>query len=616
MINNRDVTKEWQEYQNGIAYNNDINYYFNADRNYRFYKGDQWVGVKAGNMPTPVFNIFKPIFNYFVSAIMSQKVSAKYSIMNTPSAEMTPPDETQLQNDPEMAKQFEMQTIGELLSNHSEVKWEKEKMDTLLREGLLDACLSGDVCAYTYWDKDIETGEMVKGDYCTELTDSCNVFFGNPNDRRVEKQPYILIAGRDMVSNLREEAKKNGIPKDEYMAIQPDKETTYQAGDYGKIELDKQNEETGKCLYILRFWKKDGFVYYSKTTRHSRVIEAVNMDIRRYPIAWMNWENVKNCYHGNSPANGLISNQIYINKQFAMTMLWLMNMAYGKVVYDSLRISGWSNAIGVAQPVQGDITGAVQQLQPAQMNNIVLEMIDKTIQYTKDLAGANDGALGASDPTQASGAAIIAVQKQAAIPLETVQAKLYQFVEDIYNIWGEFILRKYNAPRTIIYKDGENTATTQFDSTQYRDLMLNVKIDVGPSSYWSEIASMQTLDNLLNTQKIDMIQYLDRVPNGMIPKKQELALEIKRQQEALAQQAQAQQEQQAQAQQQQAMMEQQNVQMEQQAKAEKEMMDSDKTAEMMKSFEQIAKAIEEQNAKIDALKKELDVELQLKGAGV
>ena len=44
-----------------------------------------------------------------------------------------------------------------------------------------------------------------------ELVDGLNVMFGNPNDRCVESQPYILIVGRDTVENLREEAERNRV---------------------------------------------------------------------------------------------------------------------------------------------------------------------------------------------------------------------------------------------------------------------------------------------------------------------------------------------------------------------------------------------------------------------
>ena len=47
-------------------------------------------------------------------------------------------------------------------------------------------------------------------------------------------------------------------------------------------------------------------------------------------------------------------------------------------------------------------------------------------------------------------------------------------------------------------------------------------LDAGAASYWSEIAAMQTLDNLLMQGKIDTIEYLKRLPAGQITDKEAL----------------------------------------------------------------------------------------------
>jgi hypothetical protein len=61
-----------------------------------------------------------------------------------------------------------------------------------------------------------------------------------------------------------------------------------------------------------------------------------------------------------------------------------------------------------------------------------------------------------------------------------------------------------------------------FDFSTLRDARLSLQLDVGASSYWSEIASLQTLESLLAHGKIDIVDYLERIPNGYIAKKQEL----------------------------------------------------------------------------------------------
>ena len=54
-----------------------------------------------------------------------------------------------------------------------------------------------------------------------------------------------------------------------------------------------------------------------------------------------------------------------------------------------------------------------------------------------------------------------------------------------------------------------------------------IKLDVGASAYWSEIASMQTLDNLLKLGHIDIVDYLERIPDGYVAKRQELLSKYK-----------------------------------------------------------------------------------------
>jgi hypothetical protein len=67
----------------------------------------------------------------------------------------------------------------------------------------------------------------------------------------------------------------------------------------------------------------------------------------------------------------------------------------------------------------------------------------------------------------------------------------------------------------------------EFDFSQFKHLWLNLRVDVGATTYFSEIAMTQTLDNLRQDGTLDVIQYLERIPDKLIPKKQELIDELK-----------------------------------------------------------------------------------------
>ena len=59
-------------------------------------------------------------------------------------------------------------------------------------------------------------------------------------------------------------------------------------------------------------------------------------------------------------------------------------------------------------------------------------------------------------------------------------------------------------------------------------LWLQMRVDVGASGYFSEIAMTQTLDNLRQNGTLDVIQYLERLPERLIPRKAELVEELKK----------------------------------------------------------------------------------------
>ena len=73
-----------------------------------------------------------------------------------------------------------------------------------------------------------------------------------------------------------------------------------------------------------------------------------------------------------------------------------------------------------------------------------------------------------------------------------------------------------------------------FDFTVFKRLWLRVRADVGAASQYSEIAVTQTLDNLRQAGVLDVVAYLERVPERLIPRKQELIEKLKKQSAAAA----------------------------------------------------------------------------------
>ena len=187
-------------------------------------------------------------------------------------------------------------------------------------------------------------------------------------------------------------------------------------------------------------------------------------------------------------------------------------------------------AIGVNGPVESAVAKGVEM---PDMSAQVMQLIDKVIDDTRETMGASDAALGNVNPDNTS--AIIAVQKASAMPLELQRMAFYQFVEDYVRIFIDIMGARYGV-RQVSFEDENGQAVAMlFDFGSIADLHYKLNVNIGASTYWSEIMQMQTLDNLMVKQIIsDPALYLESIPAQYLPNKQKLLAHIKEQQNQAA----------------------------------------------------------------------------------
>lgn len=422
-----------------------------------------------------------------------------------------------------MAALGDLERLTDVVNAQFEALFEQNKLGKQTREFMRNAAVDGDACIYVWFDPDAETGQTAKGTIRTEILENTRVSFGNPTNRDVQSQPYLLISRRELLDEVKEQARAQGGAAEDILS------DCDETGDRFDAMTD------GKVTTITRFWKDGGTVRAIKTTKDAVVRSQWDTGMQLYPIVWMNWDYVQNCYHGQAAVTGLIPNQIFVNKMFAMTMISLMTTAYPKIVYDKTRISRWDSGVGKAIPVNGgDVTNVARAIDPAAISPQVSQFIELAISLTKEFMGATDAALGDTRPDNTS--AIIALQKASSVPMELTKQNFFQCVEDLGRIWLDQ-MRAYYGVRYVDLKPTEEEKQemlylgqvpddkprpTEFDFSLLNQVPLSIKLDVGGSAYWSEIAQMQTLDNLLMNGQINVVDYLERVPNGYISNQQEL----------------------------------------------------------------------------------------------
>ena len=513
-----------KRYEKGYGFNQAIGLYDQVKVNEDFFIGNQWVGVESNGLPTPTYNMFKRVVNFQVSTITSDNMAIQVTGMPSTSG----------------YTQRQLERFCEVINHQIAAIMERNKIVAKNREFLRNAAVTGDGCMHFYFDPSVENGQMVKGEIKAEVLDNLRVMFGNPNCRDVQRQPFIIITRRELVEDvkwriddLKEMGKEDGEtytkvtnPDD----IQPDSEKF-------QNEYDSYTDDKVTVLTYYYRNRETGTIWCIETTEKQIIREAYDTELTLYPMVWINWDYIRDCYHGQAMVTGLLSNQKFINKMFAMVGISQITMAFPKYIYDRTRIRNWSGDVGVAIGVNGNVADVAKVIEGAPVSPQIAQFIELAFDKTHSLLGASDVAMGDSRPDNTS--AIIALQRAANTPMELTKQQDYQAMEDAARIWIDMMAVNYGTRMVEVAMDmdkpgeqplgmnlPEQVFLEPFDFSRLKEVQLSIKQDVGASSYWSEMASMQTLDNLLMNKHITLKQYLERLPSGYITKKQELLDEL------------------------------------------------------------------------------------------
>ncbi len=504
-MKSKEITAQsvWDEYLKGEGYHQQINLHDTVRRNEQFYNGEQWEGVNAPDLEKPVINIFKRAVTYLESQIISDDVGIS----------LEPFGERKNSSD-----------ICRILTEQIERIVENTKAKTKNREVLRDAAVSGDGAVYAWFDP--EKGKS--GEIELEIIDNEKIIFTNPFERDIQKQKSILVIKRMTLEEAQERAEIFGAGEDEIKQIQPDEAADYSA----------EKKDIGKSLVtvILRFWKEDGKVWFSESCRDVFIRKPVKTKAKLYHIAWLSWEKQKDSYHGAAVMTPYIPNQIYVNKMWALAMVFSSKMAWPQRFYDATKIrGGLSNRVGQAIGVAGDPKAAVYFDAPSgNMSQQVLELVERTIKYTRESLGVTDAALGDVKPDNTS--ALIAAAEQTAAPLIFQKLANHQFWEDLVHIFIDIIAEMYGIRdiyTEITLEDGSRKkAEAEFDFSSIDYDAFDIKVNIGSATYWSQLMQVQTMDSFFKNGVIDdAIIYLEHVPDGYVTGKEELIAELKKKKE-------------------------------------------------------------------------------------
>ncbi len=505
--------KAWRQYEAGKAYKNRIGFYERARENEAFYRGEQWKSSEGRGLSKPIFNLVRRIIDYLVCSICGSDISVRIT-----------DDSLAFATEEQRAAS---EAICDTLTKNTAYRWEKCNMDSKLHKVLTDAAISGDGAFFCYWDPREAGASGFEGDIVTDIIDSACIFPADVNHADIQSQEYIIISGRASVASLRAEAAAAGASDEDIMKILPDDDTSYTAGRMSDYELEDVDESEKKATYIVKLYRQDGIVCFEKSVKEC-IIKRACTGCKLYPVAYFNWTPTKNSFHGTSPVTGMIANQKFVNRAYAMAMKHMTDTAFSKVIYDKSKIPEWSNEVGeaIAAMGGGNIADAVSVVGTGNMQSGFMDFVDSAVTLTKELMGATESALGNLEAKNTS--AILALQETSRVTLDNIRYSLYKAIEDLADIWVDMLCAYYPAERLLACTDGEREYARGVDREAIRKCMLTARVDVTEVTRYSALNAQNMLDRLLDGGHITALEYVKRLPSGLVSGSEELISELEK----------------------------------------------------------------------------------------
>lgn len=474
-------TDIWLLYEQGRNYARLINMYSDTDKNYRFYNGDQWEGIKLKGIEPVSLNFIKPIVKFKVGTINSNQWAIVFNSENFENR----------------AFRKQAEKICELLNKKASKVWENDQLDIKVRKVCKDSAINDEGIIYITYDEENQTP-------INEIINKNDIYYGNENDSDIQSQPYILIKRRLPVILVQEMARQNGVSEEKILNIKGDKDTFEEAGAEAKYEKDDM------VTVITKMYKKNGTVHFAIASKCVDIKEDTDSGLELYPVAHMVWEEKQGSARGEGEVRRLIPNQIEVNKTIMRRLITVKHTAYPTKVINTDKIMNPSDVdrVGVTiktkngQTVE-DVNRLIGVVNPAQMSTDVEKVQNEIVSLSRELAGAGDIATGTINPEQASGKAILAVQQAQQQPLVEQLTELKTFIEDIARIWLDHLIT-YSENGLVLEEEVTDPSTGEeyiqlvtIPQASLEELQATVKVEITPKGAFDKYAQELTLENML-----------------------------------------------------------------------------------------------------------------------
>lgn len=567
-FNIRHAQEVWQDFENGIGFQNSLKLRDKIPECQRFYEGDQWAKPTelTKHLPRPVFNYTALVVDNKVANVNGTQTKIIY----------------QGENDEDTTKFTRF-------ANWQTKEMQLNRIDTT---SLKCGAIKGTYIQHFYWD---EKARGRKGNYTgalrCEQIDPLNFFVANPREQDEQKQEWIIIKLREQVSSLKAQADK-GVNK-ELIVADDDSENAY-----NEVEQETFVDNKKLATSLLRYFKKNGEVYFEKVVKQTIIYKPrcinpqANIQLAKqrisntidsqqsnspdedlnnkpykalaylYPICVGSWKTRDACIYGRGDVETIIPNQKIINFDIAMQILNHQELGMGKILVKANALNGQEIDNSPGQVITDYSTGngwGITRLDGSQMTAASSSLIESLVAMTRETTSSSEVLTGDLANSGDSGYSIQLRQAQAMKPIAELQKNYHEFQErrglvlqQFYKLYYEDAEYTYELEPYEMIEMEENNIRNGikqpinvkqkgiFNGKDYQDKDFAVIVEVGADVQYSEITSMEFVQKLYMNgaiQKMSVEQFeqmIEMLNDKIFPYKSKLrALVYKQKQSEL-----------------------------------------------------------------------------------
>lgn len=543
-----------------------------ATQSVDFYEGRQW-GTPTKNtatLPRPVFPITSLVVNSQISNILGSPFKLNYQAPN--------------------------EHFGaDVFTQFAQYQMAEARFDTCLEKSVCDSEVKCSGIIYEYWD---EFARGKNGKYRGALRyavlDPLEIAFSDPSTEEIQDQEWIIYPKRVSIKEARkmcttlskEEMAKYILPDtlesdyDETVELDDTKRITIYTMFYrvngevvfvkstnGIVIVDetylnpyitkreienKENKEVLKEEEIKeneQFAKEDGsHADTADNELEKRDYKDRNYMFSLYPFAILNTVPMNKSILGMGTAYNIIPNNKIINFIYALNVMNIQNLAWGKVLVKENALKGQriTNQPGqvLVDHSPGGNWGITNMPGQQTLSNGATEQAKSIIELTRGLNNADEIMTGDMLTKNLSGTAIAQIEAMRTKNVDRKQRRVWRFIEELGRIAYQFYVAYYNREDFIYSFNDEDFSimneqnpgmyptkdmSLEFNGEDFLDYNFEVSCEVGAGSQFSEISQMESLNQMLAGQYIDFETYVDLYPDNQMPYKATLKSKIQAQ---------------------------------------------------------------------------------------